>query len=148
MTIGKRMGRRRKNAYAVILLFVAWVALPWVAPNYSHNFVMSVQLLPSQIPTYEVQLLNAAPWPVTLTDASWLVTQNGLYNYWAPSEAPKQELSLLPLQSHTFQFTIYNATDSTPTQYYNGSVIVQLRATAQVLGTSSSIRIQSTYNST
>jgi hypothetical protein len=142
------MDKRRKTAYAVILLFVAWVAFPWIGPNYSHNLVMSVQLLPSQVPTYEVQLLNAAPWPVTLTDATWLVTQNGLYNYWGPSEPPKQELFLLPLQSHTFQFTVYNATDSTPTQYYDGPLIVQLRATAQVLGASSPIRIQSTYNST
>jgi len=142
------MRKGRKITYTVILLLVAWVTFPRVAPSYSHNLVMSVQLLPSQIPTYEVQLLNAAPWPVTLTDATWLVTQNGLYNYWAPSEPPKQELSLLPLQSHMFQFTIYNATDSTPTQYYNGTLIVQLRATAQVLGASSPILIQSAYNST
>jgi len=139
---------RRKIVYTVILLCAAWAVFPWIAPSYSHNLVMSVQLLPTHVPTYQVQLLDFNPWPVRLTDATWVVTQNGLYNYWVPSGAPKQELFLLPFQSNTFQFTIYNATDSTPTQYYNGPLIVEVRATVQVLGASSQIRIQSAYNST
>jgi hypothetical protein len=143
------MNRKRKAvACAVILLFLAWIIFPWVVPSYSHNLVMSVQLLPGKVPTYEVQLLDLTPWPATLTDAQWLVTHGGLYNYWVPSEPPKQVLLLLPLQSHAFQFTIYNGTATTVSNYYNGPLVVELRATIQVLGTSSPIRIQSGYNST
>ena len=141
-------GKKEAVVYAVILLFVAWAIFPWIVPSYSHNLVMSVQLLPRKVPAYEVRLLDLTPWPVTLTDARWMVTHNGLYNYWVPSEAPGQTLALLPLQSHTFQFIIYNETDTTITKYYNGSLVVELRATVQVLGTSSQIRIQSWYNST
>ena len=144
------MARRRQAvAFAVILLSIAWVIFPWVVPSYTHNLVMSVLFTPSEVPTYEVRLLDATLWPVAITYASWIVAQNGIYNYWVPSKPPVENLTLLPFQSYTFQFIIYNETDTTITKYYNGSLVVQLRATVQVLGSPPSpIRIQSWYNST
>ena len=142
------MSRNRKAfGYLILLIFIAWATFPWIAPSYSHNLVLSIQLLPGKIPTYEVRLLDLTPWPATLTDATWMVTHHGLYNYWAPSEPPKQTLVLLPLQSHVFHFTIYNGTATTVSNYYNGSLIVELRATIQILGNSSPIHLQSSYNS-
>lgn len=140
------IGRKRNRGImcAVLLLLVVYVIFPWVAPTYNHHVVLSVRLSAGSVPIYDVLLQNQAPWPVTLTDAQWLVTHFGIYNSWAPSEAPIQNLTLLPYQSHSFQFTISNESTGTSSQYFNGTLSVELRSTIVVLGSVSQVRITAT----
>lgn len=91
---------------------------------------------------------NAAPWPVTLVDAQWRVTHYGLYNYWVPSEAPIQNLTLLPFQSHSFQFTIYRASATSVSEYFNGTLTVFLNATITVFGVTQPFHFTAYYNAT
>ena len=142
------MKRKREFAYAVLLLLIAYAIFPWIAPAYNHNLVLSVRLSTGSVPTYDVLLQSQALWPVTLTNAQWLVTHFGIYNSWTPSEAPIQNLTLLPYQSHSFQFTIYNETTATTGEYFNGTLNVELRATIDVLGAVSQIHVIATYNAT
>ena len=144
--IGKK-GKRRIT-YPVLLLLVAYIIFPWIAPAYNHNLVLSVRLSAGSVPTYDVLLQNRAPWPVTLTNAQWVVTHFGIYNSWIPSEAPIQNLTLLPYQSHSFQFTISNATTATAGEYFNGTLNVELRSTTDVLGAVSQVNVIATYNAT
>ena len=137
---------RKFIAYVIILVLVLWAIFPWIAPAYNHNFVLSVQLLTAKVPTYEVYLQNLAPWPTTLTDAQWLVAHRGFFEYWVPLEAPKQVLVLLPFQSYAFQFVIYNEHDANGREYYNGALVLELRATINVLGVSSPIRLLTPYS--
>lgn len=141
------MNRKRKViAYAVMLLFVLWAIFPWIVPAYNHNLVLSVKLLTGDVPTYEVRLQNLAPWPTTLTDAHWMVRHNRIYEYWVPSEPPRQVLVLLPLQSHAFKFVIYNeATDTMRREYYHGALALELSATIHILGASSPFRVLASY---
>jgi hypothetical protein len=125
-----------------------WIILPWIAPAYTHNLVLSVKLSTDSHPTYEVQLQNLAPWPVSMSDAQWRVTHNGIYNYWVTSEAPIQAIVLLPLQAHSFNFTIYRGTATIVDKYYNGTLTIELLATVNVIGASSPIHIISLYNAT
>jgi len=141
-------GKQRGILYVAILLLVAYTVLPWIAPAYNHNLVLSVKRATGTVPTYDVLLQNIAPWPVTLTDAQWRVTHFGLYNYWVPSEAPIQNLTLLPSQVHSFQFTIYRGTATTVGEYFNGTLIVDLSATINVFGAFSQVHIIATYNAT
>ena len=141
-------GKRRAVGYAIALLLVAYVVFPWIAPAYSHNLVLSIKFSNGTHPTYEVLLQNMAPWPVTMMDAQWRVTHFGLYNYWVPSEAPRQNLTLLPFQSHSFQFTIYRGTATTVDEYFNGTLIVDLNSTVNVLGVSSQVHVVALYNVT
>lgn len=141
---------RRKSriiAYALLLIILAWIVLPWLVPAYNHHLMMTVQLLNTKGPAYEVRLRNMAPWPVTLSEAQWLVTHNARYSFWVPSEAPEQKFWLLPYQSHAFQFTIFNECP-TGREYFNGSLRVELRATVHVIGSTSQVRILSLYNGT
>jgi hypothetical protein len=140
--------KRKSIAYVVILVCVVWAILPWITPVYTHNLVLSIKLSTDSPPTYEVQLQNLAPWPVSLNDAQWRVTHNGIYNYWVPSEAPIQTIMLLPLQAHSFQFTIYRGSATTVDKYYNGTLTIELLATINVIDASSSIHLISVYNAT
>jgi len=142
------MKGKRGLTYAVLLLLIAYAIFPWIAPAYNHNLVLSVRLSTGSVPTYDVLLQSRALWPVTLTNAKWLVTHFGIYNSWTPSEAPIQNLTLLPYQSHSFQFTIYNATTATAGEYFNGTLNVELRATINVLGAVSQVHVIATYNAT
>ena len=141
-------GKQRGILYVAILLLVAYTVLPWIAPAYNHNLVLSVKRATGTVPTYDVLLQNIAPWPVTLTDAQWRVTHFGLYNYWVPSEAPIQNLTLLPYQSHSFQFKIYEGTATTVGEYFNGTLTVDLNATIIVLGAFSQVHVIAVYNAT
>lgn len=142
------MSRRRQTlSFAILLIVIVWAILPWLIPAYSQNLTMTVRFLNNKTPSYEVSLKNAAPWPIELTDAQWFVEHNSRYSFWVPSEAPRQELWLLPYQSHTFQFAIYNECHKGP-QYYNGPLTVQLRATIHVIGATSQISFPGAYNST
>jgi len=134
-------------ASAILLIILLWAIIPWLVPAYNHDLMMTVQLLNSKDPAYEVRLRNLTPWPVILTEAQWLVTHNARYSFWVTSEAPKQDFWLLPYQSHVFQFTIYNDCP-TEREYFNGSLSVELHATIHVIGSTSQIRISTPYNST
>lgn len=143
-----KMNSKRAIGYVLLFIFLAYAVAPWVVPSTSRNPTLTVQLLPSKVPTYEVSLTNPTPWPMALNRAVWLVTNQGIYMYWDTSESPAQSLALLPLQTHTFQFTIFNATSTEAKNYYSGPVLVELHATAQMLWTPSTLRIQSWSNST
>jgi len=140
----KRVGKA--VALVLVLLLVVYTIFPWIAPGYSHYLVLSIRFSAGTAPTYDVILQNMAIWPVTLTDAQWRVTHFGLYNYWVPSEAPIQNLTLLPYQSHSFQFTIYSGTATTVDRYFNGTLTVDLNATINVLGAPSQAHVVSVYN--
>ncbi len=142
------IGKRRIIAYAVVLFLVGYAILPWIVPAYNHNLVLSVTRSAGSVPTYDVLLQNLAPWPVTLVDAQWLVTHYGLYNYWVPSEAPIQHLTLLPFQHHSFQFTIYNGTATTIDECFNGTLSLDLHATISVFGATQSFHVTAYYNAT
>jgi len=131
-----------------LVLLLAYTIFPWIAPGYNHNLVLSIRLSAGSVPTYDVLLQNLAIWPVTLTDAQWRVTHFGLYNYWVPSEAPVQNLTLLPYQSHSFQFKIYQGTATSAGEYFNGTLTVDLNATIDVLGAFSQVHVISAYNAT
>jgi len=135
-------------ACALVLFLVAYTIFPWIAPGYNHNLVLSIRLSAGSAPTYDILLQNLAIWPVTLTDAQWRVTHFGLYNYWVPSEAPIQNLTLLPYQSHSFQFKIYEGTATTVGEYFNGTLTVDLNATIIVLGAFSQVHVIAVYNAT
>jgi hypothetical protein len=139
--------KRQIIAYSVLLIVMVWAVLPWLIPAYSHNLVMTVGFLNGRNPTYEINLRNLTPWPVRLMGAQWFVIHSERYSYWNPSEAPRQEFWLLPFQSHSFQFTIYNECYN-GRQYYNGSVTVQLRADINAIGATSQVVSQTFYNST
>jgi hypothetical protein len=141
---------RRVASFAIvlILILVLYAVFPWIAPTYNHNLVLSVRLSTGPVPTYDVVLQSLALWPVTLTGATWWVTNFGIYKYWAPSEAPIQNLTLLPYQSHSFQFTIYNQTTTEPIEYFNGTLTVDLTATIHVLGAASHVHVTGIYNAT
>ena len=141
-------GKWRAVAYALALLLTAYAVFPWIAPPYNHNLVLSIKFSTGTAPTYDLLLQNLAPWPVTLTDAQWRVTHFGLYNYWVPSEAPIQNLTLLPCQSHSFQFTIYRGTATTVGEYFNGTLVVDLNATVNVIGAFSQVHVIAVYNTT
>ena len=141
--------KREVVSCTVVLFLIVYTVFPWIAPAYNHNLVLSVRLsASSRNPTYDVLLQNLAIWPVTLTDAQWLVAHFGQYNYWVPSEAPVQNLTLLPYQSHSFQFTIYNGTATTVREYFNGTLTVDLYATISVFGEVSQAHITATCNVT
>lgn len=140
--------KRGAAACAVILAFILYAFFPWIAPAYNHNLMLSVRLSAGPVPTYDVLLQNLALWPVTLTDAQWRVAHFGLYYYWVPSEAPIQNLTLLPYQSHSFQFTIYNGTTTTVDEYFNGTLTVDLNATINVFGAVSQFHVIALYNAT
>jgi hypothetical protein len=140
--------RKREFTCVVVLFLIGYAVFPWIAPAYNHNLVLSVRLATGSVPTYDVLLQNQALWPVTLTNAQWLVTHFGIYNVWTPSEAPIQNFTLLPSQPHSFQFTIYNATTTTTGAYFNGTLTIELRATIDVLGAVSQVRIVASYNAT
>jgi hypothetical protein len=135
-------------AIALFLILIMYAIPPLIAPAYDHNLLLTVRFSTGSVPTYGVLLQNLAIWPVTLTDAKWWVTHFGIYNSWAPSEAPIQNLTLLPYQSHSFQFTIYNATTMVPVEYFNGTLTVDLTATIDVFGAESQIHIVGVYNAT
>jgi len=135
-------------AYLIVLLLVAYVVFPWVAPAYNHKLALTIRFSAGSVPTYNVLLQNLALWPVSLTDAKWMVTHFGLYNYWVPSEAPVQNLTLLPYQSHSFQFTIYRGTATAIGEYFNGTLTVDLSATISVFGAVSQVHVQAFYNDT
>ena len=135
-------------AWALVLFLIGYTIFPWIVPGYTRNLVLSVRFSAGPVPTYDVLLQNLAIWPVTLTDAQWRVTHFGLYNYWVPSEAPIQNLTLLPYQSHSFQFTIYIGTATSVDQYFNGTLTVDLNATTNVLGAFSQVHVISVYNAT
>jgi len=139
-------GKWSAVAYAIPLLLIAYAVFPWIAPAYNHNLVLSIKFSTGSPPTYNVLLQNLAPWPVTMTGAEWLVTQNGIYNYWVPSEPPIQNLTLLPFQSHSFQFAIYNGTATAVDEYFNGTLTVDLKSTISVFGASSQVHIIAVYN--
>jgi len=143
------MDRKGKAVVIILVLFlVAYTIFPWIGPGYTHNLVLTVRFSAGIVPTYDVLLQNMAIWPVTLTDAQWRVTHSGLFNYWVPSEAPIQNLTLLPYQSHSFQFKIYQGTATTVDQYFNGTLTVNLNATISVLGAPSQVHVVSAYNAT
>ena len=135
---------KRNFTYVAILFLIVYAIFPWVAPAYNHNLVLSVRLAAGSVPTYDVLLQNEGLWPVTLIYARWLVTHGGIYNYWSPSEAPIENFTLLPSQSHSFQFTIYNATTAATREYFNGTLTVELRATIDVFGAVSQVRVTAT----
>ena len=141
-------GKRRAIAYTIVLFLIAYAVFPWVAPAYNHNLALSIRFSTGSAPTYDVLLQNLALWPVTLTDAQWRVTHFGLYNYWVPSEAPIQNLTLLPYQSHSFHFTIYRGTATTVGEYFNGTLTVDLSATISVFGAVSQVHVQALYSDT
>ena len=142
------ISRPRIFACFVILFLIIYVVLPWVVPVYNHNLVLSITRSAGNVPTYDVLLENAAPWPVTLVDAQWRVTHYGLYNYWVPSEAPIQNLTLLPFQSHSFQFTIYRGSATSVSEYFNGTLTVFLNATITVFGATQPFHFTAYYNAT
>lgn len=135
----------RLPAIAIILMIAVWTITPWFVP--SHYIVINIQLLKSRMPTYEVRLRNISPWPIILTEAHWYVTHASRYSFWAPSEAPKQDILLLPYQSHDFQFVIYNQCP-TGHEYYNGSLKIELTAVIHVIGSTSQIDFTAGSNST
>jgi hypothetical protein len=137
---------KRGFAYAILVVLVVYAVFPWIAPAYNHHLGLSVGLSAGSVPTYDVLLQNQAPWPLTLTNAQWLVTHSGIYNSWTTSEAPIQNLTLLPYQTHSFQFTISNETTATASQYFNGTLNVELRATIDVLGAASQVHVIATYS--
>jgi hypothetical protein len=143
-----KTSKKRVVGYLLLFVFLAYALSPWVAPSVTRNPTLTVQMLPGKVPTYEVRLTNPTPWPMALNSAVWLVTNQGIYMAWDTSEAPPQSLTLLPLQTHAFQFTIFNATDTEAKIYYSGPVLVELHASANMLWTPSSLRIQSWSNST
>jgi len=146
--MSKKTNRKKTIGYLLLFIFLAYAVVPWVVPSSTRNPTLTVHLLPGKVPTYEVRLTNPTPWPIAINGAVWLVTSPGIYMYWETSEPPPQNLALLPLQMHTFQFTIFNATSTAAKNYYSGPVLVQFSATAQMLWTPSTLRIQSWSNST
>jgi len=141
------MKGKRNLKYVAFLFLIVYAIFPWVAPAYNH-LVLSVRFAAGSVPTYDVLLQNQGLWPVTFTYAQWLVTHGGIYNYWSPSEAPIQDFTLLPSGSHSFQFTIYNATSTMTREYFNGTLTVELRATIDVFGAVSHVRVTAAYNAT
>jgi hypothetical protein len=129
------------------LIIILWAILPWLMPAYSHNLVLTVRFIKSDNPTYEINLRNPTPWPVKLLEAQWFVEHHGRYRIWVTSEPPRRELWLLPFQSHSFQFTIYNEYDN-GRQYYSGPLTVDLRATLNVIGAVSQVSLITSYNVT